>query len=88
MPLFNFHCPKCDVPVRLLLDSADQAQSHKKCGETLKRVLGAASSQAMEVLDNGIQPRRVERYAEAERIFKEREWAHDQKYKRTDVDDE
>jgi hypothetical protein len=42
----------------------------------------------MEVLDDGIAPRRVERLADAQRIFAEREVAHDQKYKEKEPEEE
>lgn len=86
MPLFTYDCLQCGtINKRIVqLDQSDPAgMTCKACGKfkLIKAKQGGTSNQTMEVVDNGIQTRPVERLAEAERIFKEREQAHDQKYK-------
>lgn len=82
MPLYNFSCKKCGKAFKKLysVDAFSKAVTVCACGETATHVPGAASFQSMEVIDNGIMPQRLERYSEAERIFKEREIAWDKKY--------
>lgn len=83
MPLFYFKCATCGALVRRLLsvEAAADPRDCATCGGAMQRDMRGATTQTMEVLDDGIRPVRLERYAEAERIYKEREWAHDQKYK-------
>lgn len=84
MPLYNFSCGQCGATIKKLMP-VDRFRSTGilpcPCGGEARHRPGAATSQTMEVLDNGIAPRRVERLSEAERIFRERAAAHDQKYK-------
>jgi hypothetical protein len=87
MPAYNFLCTKCGTAFRKLY-SVEQFNAEKNstsctrkgCGYVAGHLGGSPSSQTMEVLDSGLMPRRLERLAEAERIFKEREIAHKQKY--------
>jgi hypothetical protein len=73
MPLYRFFCAVCDKTVRKMLEPGEQAQQqHCTCGEPLARSTPATSSDVMEVVDNGLMTRRVERYSEAERLFRER----------------
>lgn len=93
MPLYNFRCATCKQTTRKLMkveayEALESASIQCKCGGAAKREMQAASSQTMEVLDNGLVARRVERLSEAERIFKEREIAHDLKYGQKDYENE
>lgn len=82
MPLYHFKCSRCG-PVQRLLDVevVESGPIHcKKCGEILIRTPKGASTNAMEYIDSGIMARAVERPADAQRLFKEREIEHDQEY--------
>ena len=90
MPLYHFRCPKCG-PVQRILDVASVESgpiSCKKCGETLVRTPRGASTNVMETIDSGLQYKAVERPADAQRIFKERELEHDREYGDGRIDDD
>jgi hypothetical protein len=73
MPLYNFVCSGCDKHVRKLLSPGKQTSPQAcACGAALVRSAGAPSSQTMEVLDNGVMVRRIERPADAQRLMRER----------------
>lgn len=87
MPVYTFQCGLGHPAFNKIMT----VEEYRKCGGTsfcsvsvcsavARRTRKPASSQSMEVLDDGIRPQRIERLADAERIFKEREEAHDQKY--------
>lgn len=94
MPLYRFKCEAGHITKRIMkvedfkLGGGVEPCSKMECFLQGKHEPEAASSQTMEVLDNGIVARKVERYSEAERIFKEREIAHDQKYKKPEDPEE
>jgi len=74
MPIFNFFCEKCQKQVRRVL--APEAMLgpvlHQECGSELKRVQSPPSSQVKETMDNGIMAKKLERYANAEELYKDR----------------
>lgn len=82
MPTYNFRCCKCKKMIKKLMTvEAYRALRPAEvvacdCGYTAKREMGAPSSKAMEVLDNGLMARRVERLADSERIIQERSAQH------------
>lgn len=79
MPLFYFFCEPCQKRFFKLL-KGDQAKGGYECPTCSKiaaRAPQAPSSQVLEVVDNGLMPRKIERYADAQRIFKERSVAAD-----------
>lgn len=93
MPVYNFRCASCKQLTRKLMkvetyEALASASVECRCGGVATREMQAASSQTMEVLDNGLIARRVERLSEAERIFKEREIAHDLKHGQKDYEDD
>jgi hypothetical protein len=73
MPLYYFECCKCHKPHRKIL-TVDEAMKIQacECGYTLRRTPQPPSARVTEVIDNGIMPRRLERLADAERLFAER----------------
>lgn len=73
MPLYYFKCETCGAALRKIM-APEQAREPRicVCGEVLSRDPHPPSSQAVETLDNGIMPRRLERLADAERLFAER----------------
>lgn len=79
MPMFNYDCPKCG-PQRRIFHAEPNTVVCKICGADLKRRPTGASANVYEVLDNGLQARATVRPADAQRIFKEREVAMDEKY--------
>lgn len=72
MPLFNLVCSSCGVRTRRLckaVDLADKALTCESCGsKDLVREPDPPTTQVKEVLDNGIMTKRLERYADAERL--------------------
>lgn len=82
MPVYNFQCSKCKLKFRKMIKAEDVKQNPNpiilcQCGDIGIRTPKASTSQAMEVLDNGIGVRRIERLSEAERIFQDRAYAND-----------
>lgn len=76
MPLYHFSCETCGKKTRKILGMTSSQLSEAKmtctCGGLLKRQQeGAPTAQKVESLDNGIMPKKVERLAEAERLFHE-----------------
>lgn len=77
MPLYYFKCDgPCKQEVRRII-SPEQAQAKTlcpkpDCGGTLRRTPKPPTAQVVETLDNGWMTRKVERLADAERIFAER----------------
>ncbi len=74
MPVFNYHCEQCVADVRRILTptAARDPQFCDSCGSELDRNSQGPSTQVMERLDNGCMPKRVERLADAERLYRER----------------
>jgi hypothetical protein len=73
MSLYHFECSGCEEATRRLLEpSAASSQICKKCGCKLTRVPNPPSAHVVEVLDNGIMPHKVERFKDAERLYRER----------------
>lgn len=84
MPLFQVRCSKCKKVERILVDSLDMIPVDVKhcvplfgpnvvaCDGTMERNATGPSTSQIEVLDNGAMSRKLERYADAERLHKER----------------
>ena len=75
MPVFHYICFKCNTPPIRKLLSVTQSKEDQLClicKEKMKRQPTAPTVQVKEKLDNGAMTKAIERYAEAERLFKER----------------
>ena len=74
MPVFHYACTKCSKPHRRLCSFLESqvAQACPACGGELTRTPNAPTTHVKEVLDNGAMPKAVERFADAERLYKER----------------
>lgn len=74
MPVFDFLCENCQKELRVLRKAMPESVPCDTCKAAMKRKAagGGASARIVEVLDNGLMTRRVERLADAERLFKER----------------
>jgi hypothetical protein len=74
MPLLHFSCPVCKLETRALVSAASTKTVRQcvKCKVPLLRAPKPATSRVTEVLDNGLMSRRIERPADAERLYKER----------------
>jgi len=73
MSLYHFDCTGCEEVTRRLLEPSEaNSRICKQCGDKLKRVPNPPSTHVVEVLDSGIMPRKVERFKEAERLYRER----------------
>ena len=69
MPIFDYRCELCGERVRTMKSSSKE---HANCGGVLVRKPTGATSQQVEVVDNGLMPRRVERLAGVEEMVHER----------------
>lgn len=96
MPVYRFKCDLGHTFRKLMtVEQFKESGGHVTCYDAFCSAIGhytpitSVGNQTLELLDNGISARPVERLSEAERIFREREEAHDQKYKvdNTDPDD-
>lgn len=77
MALFTFRCPTCKVLVKRIL-TPEKAKDPLFCKEDntqLAREFQEVSSVVKEVIDNGLQVRKVEQYADAPKLLQEREQA-------------
>lgn len=74
MPMYYFQCPDCAFNKRAIRKSADilAVDTCPDCKKPLVRDPRGASSRCVEVLDNGIMTRRVERHSDVERLNTER----------------
>lgn len=74
MPLYHYSCPGCLSKSRKILTPAESKapQTCKECSGVLAREMSPPSSQTTEIIDTGFMPKRLERLADAERLFKER----------------
>lgn len=77
MPAYLFECPVCHSPQRKILSPEEAKDGNIPCQKAgcagkLRRKIKGPSTQITETLDNGLMPRRLERLADAERIFEER----------------
>lgn len=72
MPSYSYRCEACDIDYRILRLRPPQSYVCSSCNQPAKRVEVNVTSRIVETLDNGLMPRRVERPADAERLFKER----------------
>ena len=69
MPLYYTKCSTCGTERRVILTSRDKSLLGCKCGgeeDFISKL--SVQTRVMEVLDNGIMPRRVERPANAEEL--------------------
>lgn len=91
MPLYYFKCTDVDCPGtgRQLVTKAAyligtlgrSTLPCAVCGKPMERDPRPASSRVTETLDNGVMSRRVERPADAERLYKERARADNERFK-------
>jgi len=72
MAAFYFWCDTCDVQVRKYLNKTPVDEVCPTCNSPLRRTVQAASTRVVEMLDNGVMRRSVERLSDAERLFKDR----------------
>lgn len=71
MPLFYYTCAKCAKTTRKIL-SKPEVSIKCECGHDAERSARGGSSMVMESLDNGVMTKKLERLADAERLFHER----------------
>ncbi|NBT57368.1 hypothetical protein EBT16_01145 [bacterium] len=76
MPLYHFICKECQKKTRKILDVGASGlvslQLNCTCGGELNREQSdGPSAQKVETLDNGIMTKKIERLADAERIYYE-----------------
>ncbi len=74
MPLFHFSCPNCGAHRRRILTPEAAKSEVPECPEcfaAMERDAKPPSTRVVETLDNGLMPRRLERLADAERIYRD-----------------
>lgn len=73
MPIYLFKCG-CQEGKTLLLPAKDRdlPRTCAVCNQPLKREMGRPTTRVVEVIDNGIMAKKLERLADAERLFSDR----------------
>lgn len=71
MPFFKLSCPKCGETVKKMGKTAPKLPC-PKCSTLMERQMAPPDVQVKEVLDNGVMPRKVERFKDAEQLFRDR----------------
>jgi len=72
MGLYHFQCPVCEKTKRKLFKSEPGDLILCECGHVMLRIMQPPTTRVVEILDNGLMPRKIERLSEAERFSKER----------------
>lgn len=78
MPLYKYKCELCEEISKFLTDEPSEDINCNKCGGWIDgpakayRFLAPSTYQNLEMLDNGLSAKPIERYADAERLFRER----------------
>lgn len=71
MALFDFQCPVCFIYIKKLASKEPEIECDK-CHVPMTRNNNPPNTQVKEVLDNGLQPKRIERLRDAEELYKNR----------------
>ncbi len=71
MPKFSFNC-MCGFVFHCLRSVPPESIKCPECNLDMKRMILPASMRMVEVLDNGLMSRKVERPANAEQLYKDR----------------
>jgi protein-arginine kinase activator protein McsA len=71
MPIYKLVCPKCGQKVKKLAKAKPDTVC-TKCFVLMERQMAPPDVQVKEVLDNGAMPRKVERFKDAEQLFRDR----------------
>jgi putative FmdB family regulatory protein len=79
MPVYNYRCLECDKAERRIHEPSADLQVCKTCGSVLVREMKPPTARVVEVLDNGVMSKRVERFADAERVYHEHAKSRDVK---------
>jgi hypothetical protein len=72
MPLYYFRCRSCHLEQRRILKPEEALGLRCSCTGELERTPRPPSARVTETLDNGVMTKRLERLADAERLFSER----------------
>ena len=72
VPLYCYRCPGCGKTSRRICSPLESRTRPRCCGQDSERVPGSVSSRTVEVLDNGVMTKSIERLTDAERLFRER----------------
>jgi len=71
MPLFQWHCTKCNYLARKLSSERPKLDPCPKCGAEQEFITNGQSMK-MDTLDNGLMVRKIERLHNIEELLKER----------------
>ena len=72
MPLFYYICDICQKEIRRVCNIQESKTLPICCGSQTKRNPRPVTARCIEVIDNGIMTKKLERLTDAERLFKER----------------
>jgi putative FmdB family regulatory protein len=78
MAVFTYKCPE-HGDFYLFQNRGEKSAKCPKCGKESKRVVKAGTMRVVEVLDNGIMERSLERLANVEELMEERIEQHNKK---------
>lgn len=75
MALYYFKCLKCNSLIKKLLSLQDSKKEYNcmTCNEILVRSYQDTSTIVKETIDNGIQQKAVEQFADSNELYQERE---------------
>lgn len=72
MPLYCYQCSTCKKTARRICSPDESKTAPICCEKPMKRTPKPITSRCVEVLDNGVMPKKLERLVDAERLFRER----------------
>lgn len=87
MPLYYYYCSECSLEKKRIVDVPVE-QPCPKCNKNMARSPRPPTSQVMEVVDNGLMSKRVERLNDIESILKERSDKHSRETRPKDQTDD
>jgi len=76
MAWFRYQCRLCHKIKRVSLQARVKEMPCDTCGGTMRSLVEVGSARTVEVLDNGIMARKVERLHNVEEIMAERDAKH------------
>lgn len=89
MPLYQYRCPHCDKLSKYIAEKPTNVRcKDKKCAWLLtpeNREFADTSSNCKEVIDNGIMPRKVENFANANEMLQDRNHVVNTKREKNDL---
>jgi hypothetical protein len=71
MAIYHYKCPKCEA-FRRVISTGVPSPPECECGDSMVRAPQPPTTTIKETLDNGCMPKAIERFSEAEELYKSR----------------